>query len=97
MILTKNRVDKTYSCTTPGSVIILGEHSILKNHRAHILAVDKTLTVNMSLLEGEDCAAISHPNNQILSIKSKLGEYKTTVENIKNTRQSFPKKNSNTY
>lgn len=93
MILTKNRVNKTYSCTTPGSVIILGEHSILKNHRAHILAIDKTLTVNMSLREGEACAAISRPTDQYISIKSKLGEYKTTVENIKNTPATlFPNK-----
>ena len=37
---------RQYSCTTPGTIIILGEHSILRNHRAHILAIDKTLTEN---------------------------------------------------
>jgi mevalonate kinase len=143
MILNKKTPNKTYSCTTPGSVIILGEHSILKNHRAHILAINKTLTVSLSLLkgkadesssfpfggrlgwgdpqndvlqngnadtssplpenpkttppqslrEGKACAAISLPTDQILSIKSKLGEYKTTFENIKTTPANlFPKK-----
>jgi mevalonate kinase len=142
MILKENSQNKTYSCTSPGSIIILGEHSILRNHRAHILAIDKTLTVSLSLLKGkavesssflfggrlgwgdpqndvlqngnadtsrplpessktthpqslrggEACAAISHPTDHTLSIKSKLGEYKTTLENIQNTPANlFPK------
>ena len=59
----------TYKFSAPGSIMLMGEHAVLRNQLAIVGAVDKRMTVTLT----------PHENNRI-EIYSSLGNYHTTLD-----------------
>ena len=74
--------DIYYTCSSPGSLMILGEHSILRHKQGHILAIDKK--VRVKLVPNLD----NLTTQKIINIKtnnSKIGNFNISYENLNNT------------
>ena len=74
--------DISYTCSSPGSLMILGEHSILRHKHGHILAINKRVKVKLT----------PNPDNintqKIINIKtnnSQIGNFSISYENLNNT------------
>jgi len=67
----KPRLQK-YTASAPGSLFLFGEHAVLQNKRAIVLAVDKRITV---MLEPRV--------DQLINISSPLGELKSSIKALK--------------
>ncbi len=60
------------SASAPGSIMLLGEHAVLHGYGAVVAAVDRRMSVN-----------VSPQQNRTVMIKSALGEYQTSLDDIK--------------
>ena len=67
-----NSPREKYIASAPGSLFLFGEHAVLQNKRAIVLAVDKRITVRL-----EPRA------DQLINITSPLGELKTNLHSLK--------------
>ena len=63
-----------FKFSAPGSIMLMGEHAVLRNHLALVGAVDKRITVTLTPQE-----------NQQISIYSALGNHHTTLDELKIT------------
>lgn len=64
---------KSYGASAPGSIMLFGEHAVLRDKLAIVAAVNKRITVKLT----------PRPDDQI-NIFSTLGEYKTNLNKFKN-------------
>ena len=62
---------KKFGASAPGSLFLLGEHAVLHNKHAIVMAVDKRIRVNLQLRD-----------DQKIHITSPLGELKTEINTI---------------
>lgn len=70
---------KSFNCSAPGSIMILGEHSILRNHRGHALAINKRVNISIN---------INSINNQNINIKTNnpiIGNYTISYDQLNKT------------
>lgn len=63
-----------YKASAPGSIMLMGEHAVLRNKLALVGAVDKRITVTLTPQE-----------NDHIDIYSELGEYHSTIKTIENS------------
>lgn len=61
----------SYKFSAPGSIMLMGEHAVLRNQLALVGAVDKRMTVTLTPLE-----------NKRIEIHSSLGNYHTTLDEL---------------
>jgi mevalonate kinase len=62
---------KEYKAHAPGSMMLLGEYAVLHGHAALVCAIDRRITVTLTPRQ-----------DQVIHIKSVLGEYKTTLSDL---------------
>lgn len=61
----------SYKFSAPGSIMLMGEHAVLRNQLALVGAVNKRMTVTLTPLE-----------NKRIEIHSSLGNYHTTLDEL---------------
>ena len=64
---------KTYRASAPGSIMLFGEHAVLRNKLALVAAVSKRISVKLT----------PRLDNRII-INSNLGNYETSLDNFEN-------------
>ena len=74
-----DNMTKSFNCSAPGSIMILGEHSILRNYRGHALAINKRVNISIN---------INNLNNQNINIKTNnpiIGNYTISYDQLNKT------------
>src|SRR5262245_34493681 len=61
-----------FEASAPGSLMLFGEYAVLHGHKALVAAVDKRIYVRLTPRQ-----------DKIITIKSALGEYQTTITKLK--------------
>jgi len=75
---------KSFSASAPGTLMLLGEHAVLNNKPAIVLAIDKRITVTLHVSH----ASIS--NAPKILITSNLGRIECNLNEIKNLSNQKP-------
>ena len=77
-----DNMTKSFNCSTPGSIMILGEHSILRNHRGHALAINKRVNISININTQNNL------NTQNINIKTNnpiIGNYTISYDQLNKT------------
>ena len=67
---------KSYKASAPGTLMLLGEHAVLRGKRALCCAVDKRIHITLA----------AHPERTVI-IHSVLGEYKSPLDQMPPSKQ----------
>ena len=65
-------MNSSFKSSTPGSLMLLGEHAVLHGQHALVCAIDKRMTVTLT-----------PRNDKKIILESALGQYETTLSNLK--------------